>query len=95
MKCKYSKKGADEYYQEHIDEYEEAKAQSFMEFFKEDAKGYCVDELDINWYQGLLDSFTFPDESEWITSEYESMLGDCEDQAYEEYKDKLMEEKYD
>jgi len=44
----------------------------------------------------IIDNFQeepeFSEVGEWLVSEYEGVLGDCADQAYEEYRDRQMEE---
>jgi len=70
-------------------EYQEERDYAFNEALKDflhDIKD-VVTEDDL---QGFIDSFTFPDEDEWIADKVESEYGDYCDQAYEEYKDKQM-----
>ena len=94
MRCKYTKQGANQYYDEHIDNYEEARDEAFNEEFKDFIFPggvntnianliYTYDEI-----QGFMDSFTFPDEGEWLADGYESELSDCIDQAYQEFKER-------
>ena len=50
---------------EFCNDYEEAKLDAFIDFFAKEALGYEIYNLDIDWYIGLLDSFTFEEEGEW------------------------------
>jgi hypothetical protein len=74
------------------EEYEEARAEAFNDEFREFIREIInspqyklITENDI---QGFLDTFEFPDESDWLASQYESHLGECADQAYLEYKER-------
>ncbi len=88
MRCKYNKQDAQSYYDEHIDDYYKARTEAFIKWFTENAEDMELSQLDVDWYQGLLDSFTFKDESDWLADGYESMLGDCADRAYDEWKER-------
>ena len=70
------------------EEYEEAKAEAFREFFMDESNGMTYEEMHYEWYDGLRDSFTFPDTEDWLTEQYEIMLGDCADQAYDEWRER-------
>ena len=82
---------AKEWMTDKAEEYEEARAEAFREFFTDESYGMTYDELDDEWFDGLRDSFTFPDEEDWLANEYESFIGDIADQCYEEYKDERIE----
>ena len=91
------RKGAKQYYEEHIDEYQDARDEAFDEEFKEEFSKHfgtklgmhiSIDEDDV---QGFLDSFEFKDEDEWLSDMYESHIGDLIDQAYDSYKDDRLE----
>ena len=89
MKCKYTKQGANDFYDEHINNYEEARDYEFrQQFMQEFNIGAIPNDLTYDDIQGFLDSFTFPDEEEWLASEYESHLGECADQAYMAWKER-------
>ena len=99
MRCKYTKQGANQYYDEHIDDYEEARDKAFNDEFRDFISEYITEAgltIDGNLtpiiteddIQGFLDSFTFKDEGEWLADGYESELGDCIDRAYDEYKER-------
>ena len=89
MRCKYTKQGANQYYDEHIDDYYEAKANAFLQELMDLIGAPVVnDDVDKDLLQGFLDSFTFKDEGEWLADGYESELGDCIDQAYQEFKER-------
>ena len=94
MNCKHSMKQAKEYYEEHTDDYYVARNDAFVEFITEKAQAYaeCSDEpLDsIEFAESITEVFEFKTIEDWLTSEYEGMLGDCADQAYELHKDRLM-----
>ena len=86
------RKGAKDYYEEHIDDYEEAKNEAFTNEFIDFIKSCNFPQEQINEddIQGFLDNFSFKDEDEWISDEYESFIGDLTDQAYEAEKDRRM-----
>ena len=79
--------GANDYYDDNIDRYEEARDEEFDRqfrdmFFKDPD---IITEDDV---QGFIDSFDFPEEGEWLANEYESFIGDLEDQKYQAYKER-------
>jgi len=79
-----------DWYDAHIEDYDEARNYEFYEqlneFYNElIAEKKIVTEDDV---QGFLDSFTFPEEGEWLANEYESFLDDLEDQKYLAYKER-------
>jgi hypothetical protein len=84
------RRGAKEWYEDHADDYWEAKAEAFREFLTEESSGMTYAEMDDEWYNGLLDSFTFPDQDEWLSNEYESFIGDMADQCYDSFRDEQM-----
>ncbi len=97
MRCKHTKQGANDYYDEHIERYYEEKRDAWMRLVAGEAESYyeqCESsETDPNmadFSEGLEEDFEFPEEGDWLASEYEGMLGDCADQAYEEEKDRRM-----
>ena len=102
MRCKHTAQGAKDFYEEHIEDYQEARDEEFDKQFRDffndylqkgtthEERNHLLPDITEDDIQGFLDSFTFPDEDDWIASEYEGMLGDCADQAYEEYKDRQM-----
>ena len=93
------RKGAKQYYEEHIDEYQDARDESFSDQFRtwiedefsEDKNEQPITEDDV---QGFLNSFEFKDEDDWISDMYESYIGDLEDKAYDSYKDDKLERDY-
>jgi hypothetical protein len=99
MRCRRSRTGAKEFYEDHYDEYDEARAEQFAAEFEEfmqeymigNKEGVCeINEISEDDVQGFLDSFTFPDRDDWLADEYESMIDSCADQAYEEERDRRM-----
>ena len=81
------RRGANDFYDDHIDEYDEAKATAFLEHLADQADGLELYEMDVDWYQGVLDTFTFKDESDWLADEYESFIGEMDDRCYDEARD--------
>ena len=82
--------------EELADEYQEARDEEFNDQFKDfilpggvntntEKMFYTEDDV-----QGFIDSFTFPDEEQWCTDEYESRRGSFEDAKYEEEKERRM-----
>ena len=71
--------------------YQDAKDYEFNEQFTNFITGTPASQpLTEEDVQGFLDSFTFPDETEWSWNEMESELDDIDDQRYEEEKDRKM-----
>ena len=87
------RKNAKEYYENNIDRYEEARDEVFTDALR-DFLGNFESAILITFsqddLQGFLDSFEFPDEDEWLSNEYESYIGDIEDQCYENFRDEQM-----
>jgi hypothetical protein len=83
-------RGASEWYDEHTDDYYEAKDEEFDAQFRDEFMSELgvmrpITEEDL---QGFLDSFDFPDQEKWLANEYESYIGGIHDQCYDEYKDR-------
>ena len=72
--------------------YQDARDEEFMEQWKDfmTDRGYPQNNITEEDMQEFLDSFTFPDENEWICDKAESEAGDYADQAYEQMKDERM-----
>lgn len=97
MSCKYSRQGAKDYYCDNYDRYFEERAEAFKEFMEGVIQSYVDSANDENGNLSFVDlcddtdtEFEFPDVDDWLSSEYEGMLGDCADQAYELYRDRQM-----
>ncbi len=94
----------EEHESEYVEAKAEAFREYTKDLFKESLENYLDDNdgdgdvLDfadflydaINDYDNTPDEFSFPDKEEWLASEYESMLDDYADQAYEEEKDRRL-----
>jgi len=81
---------ANDYYDDNIDRYEEARDEEFDRQFK-DFYNETIQDNDIitpDDVQGFMDSFTFDNDSDWLANEYEGFLGDIEDQKYLAYKER-------
>jgi hypothetical protein len=90
MKCPSGKRAAEKFYEDHIDEYDKARDDAFNEEFRDYLKDIKFDKnviVTVEDIEGFVESFSFPDESEWITNEFESFVGECADRAYDEWKD--------
>ncbi len=72
------------------DGYEEAKAEAFTREVTDEMEGMEVEEMDIDFFQGCIDSFTFPDSGDWAWSQMESEIDEIGDQQYELEKDRRM-----
>ena len=94
-RCKYTRKGAKDYYDDNVDRYYEERRQAFLQLIIDAAESY-LDSVDgtecgpnvLDFCEDLEEEFEFPDEGDWLASEYECMLGDCADQKYEEYRER-------
>jgi len=72
--------------------YEEARDEEFNMQFQDFIT--ALDAFNTVTYddvQGFMDSFTFPEESDWAMDKAESELEDIEDQRYEQWKDERYE----
>ncbi len=93
MKCKATRQSMKEFVENNSDKYQEARDEEFthqlQDFLSEEGfvKGLIITEDDM---QGFIDSFTFPDEFDWLASEYEGEIGECADRMFEEARDKAM-----
>jgi hypothetical protein len=105
MRCKPSRQDAKEFYSRHEDEYLERKEEEFKEFALDELEAFIeqyLENLDEEKVPTLTeffeyvtefeipDDFTFKEKGEWLGDEYESFLGDCADQAYEEMRDSRL-----
>ena len=99
MRCRASVKGANEYYDEHYDDYIPARDEEFKDQVIDIMEAYLssVDEERTPSFADFADmfekEFEFPDVGEWLGSSYEGMLGDCADQAMEEARERAWEDK--
>ncbi len=84
--------GFKDWIENNYEEYETAKAEAFREFFENETEGMKYDEMTLEWYVGLRDSFTFKDIDDWANDAYNNYVGDAIDHAYEEMKDRQIEE---
>ena len=93
-RCKYTKHGVDDYYDDNIDRYYEERKEKFIEHVVEQALAYLDtrgdDYVTVIGFSDEIEEFEFPDVFDWMSSEYDGAIGACEDQAYEEEKDKRM-----
>ena len=67
--------------------YEEAKMEEFTNQLLDELDNMEFSELDSDFFQGLLDSFTFPDEWDWAFDAVQSELDDIGDQKYAQMRD--------
>ena len=99
MRCRASAKGANDYYDEHYDDYIPARDEEFKDQVLNEMESYLanIDEESTpsfaDFFEIFQNEFTFPDVGEWLGSEYEGMLGDCADQAMEEARERAWEDK--
>jgi len=70
--------------------YEKARADEFRTQLTDEMEGMEVDEMDIDFFQGFLDSFNFQDENDWALDQAEDEYADAQEAKYEEYRDRKM-----
>ncbi len=70
------------------EEYDEAKADQFRTELTDEMKGMEVTEMDIDFFQGFIDSFTFQDVSDWCFTQVDNELADIGDQQYQAHKER-------
>jgi len=92
MRCKASILGAKEYYEDNEGRYYEERDEAFLQHIMDQVKSYLdgKENVSIDEFCEEVEDFDFPDIDKWLGDEYEGMLGDCADQAYEEYRDRQM-----
>ena len=73
--------------EELLEGYEDAKAVAFMTELDGEMDGMDVSEMDIDFFQGFIDSFTFADEGDWAFDAVQSELDDIGDQMHEQARD--------
>lgn len=88
-----SKTCQSDYYEENEDRYYEERNDAFNTHIQDQIEAYIaitdMPSVD-NFSEFLEDNFTFPEIEDWMASEFEGMIGEYEDQKYEEYKDRQM-----
>lgn len=94
MLCNSRKYDPKEYYSDNEDRYYEERKEAFLEFIKDLAEEYADNEdlrlNSIDFAESIEEEFHFPTIDEWMSLEYEGMLGDCADAAYELKRDREM-----
>ncbi len=70
--------------------YEEEKAEAFKQELNDYLEGVTVEEADIDFFQGFLDTFTFKDEDDWAFDAVQSELDDIGDQQHEQMRDERV-----
>ncbi len=68
-------------------EYEEEKAEAFKQELNDYLDSMTVEDMDIDFFQGFLDTFSFPDEDDWAYNKVQAELDDIGDQMYEQMRD--------
>lgn len=98
MRCRASARGANEYYDEHYEDYIPARDEEFKDQVLNEMESYLsnIDEESTpsfaDFCEIFQDEFTFPEVGTWLADSYEGMLGDCADQAIEEDRERKLEE---
>ncbi len=69
------------------EEYDEAKADQFRTELIDEMEGMEVEEMDIDFFQGFIDSFSFMDVSDWCFMMVDNELADIGDAKYQQMKD--------
>jgi len=97
MMPRRSAKCAQEYYDDNHERYYEERAAAFKELIEGCIQSY-LDSA--NTEDGSLSTadffddtdveFEFPEIGDWLASEFEGMIGDYEDQRYDEMRDRQM-----
>lgn len=67
--------------------YEDARAEAFITELSDLMDALHVDDMDIDFFQGFIDSFTFPEEGDWAFDAVQSELDDIGDAKYEQMRD--------
>ena len=70
--------------EELLEGYQDARDEEFNNQLRDLMDGIVVSEDDV---QGLIDSFTFPEENDWAFDAVQSEIEDIGDQKYMQYKD--------
>ncbi len=95
-RCKHTKQGANDYYDDNVDRFFEERDEAFLAQIVELAEKYLsnvegdVTPSMVDFAESVEEEFEFLQEGEWLSSEYESAIDGCADQAYEEEKDRRM-----
>ncbi len=107
MNCRQTALGAKEYYIENEENHVIAKDEEFTDFVVSTMEALVedylsnVDEEEIPKMSAFLEfltevdhdgEFSFAEKGDWLGNEYESALGDCADMAYDEARDRAMED---
>ncbi len=107
MNCRQTARGAKEFYEANEENYQVAKEKEFQSFVASQIEALVEDYLsgiedeEIPQMYEFIDfavdfrntkDFSFPEKGDWLGDEYESALGDCADRAYDEARDREMEE---
>ena len=71
-------------------EYDEAKADAFRQELNDEMKDMETEEMDIDFFQGFLDSFTFSDAWDWAYAEVDNELNAIGDAKYEQMRDERI-----
>lgn len=92
---KITQRDASSYYDDNIDRYAVEKLEAFKECILDQLEAYIsltnVDDLSVdNFAEDIANTFEFKEEGDWLADEFESFIGDFEDAAYEEEKDRRM-----
>lgn len=98
MRCRASARGANEFYDDHYDDYLPARDEEFKDQVIDVMEAYLnsVDEDSTPSFADFAEmfekEFEFPDVGKFLGDAYEGMLGDCADRAYDEARDREWEE---
>ena len=72
--------------------YQEARMKEFKIQWNDEIKDMELSEITVDFYQGFLDSFTFPEEGEWAMDQALNELEDIADQKHEQMRDERYED---
>ena len=95
-RCKHTQKGANDYYDDNVDRFFEERDEAFLTMLCELGEKYLsnvegdVTPSMVDFAESVGEEFEFLQEGEWLSSEYESAIDSCADQAHEEEKDRRM-----
>ena len=98
MSCKATRQRMKDFIIDNEDLYQDAKRQAFLKHIIDETKSY-MDSTDIELWsimdlgESILgEDFKFPDEIDYLSTEYENQLADCADAQRDAERDKSWED---
>ena len=98
MPCKATRQRMKDFIIDNEDLYQDAKRQAFLQYIIDETESY-MDSNDIELWsvmdlgESILgDDFKFPEEIDYLSTEYENQIADCADQQRDAERDKAWED---